>query len=511
MLPEGIDSIPFVPFHTPSSAFETPEPTYGGNNFPIGDAVKTFDESLRWLYDHKPVTIQILRKVRELSLASLDQPSKSFNAELDAMLQPFKKWLADAGVTGFENYSNVNVLLNDLQKVVFSATSSLIACNHGRRMPEIIGANKNYGLYVGCITREDQNSEDHRIELYIQKKKNARAWFRFWCNEIIRDSVSFVEEIANELREADAEPLTRLSDDLLARGQRLFRMRSFPEGLGHPPSAAFEWATHNKWFLERTGVNLELFRHGPPPFRRMFISLYMHRFEFNELLPLHRHIRHTSLTTLVGYGSDSAVNDNELSLASTIKAEPSITADLAKLLQGAAFAYLEGYVLRMIRGEAIGGGFARLIHDFAKVFILNGQFSGKTAHEQAHIVTIKLAEEGYMAHEKETGPCTASNLVATAKKSKCYYDGEIHPDEASPKLCCGCVHSSTSPEIRKRYANELDFAAKVASNFKLPAALRRGAAKTVASLEKIIAAERRIASRNQRFFATLTRRDENLA
>jgi hypothetical protein len=506
-LPTGVDSIPFRPFHEPSKALEPPSAKFGGNNFPIEDAVKLFAESLKWIYDYRNITLDIFNRARLASAGTDSMPGKADKLQFEQLLLPLQRDLAEAGVTGFEKHSDVYVLLNDLQKLVFSSCAAVIACNHGRRMGEIVGTNLNYGLYFGCIQQKEESSEDFRIDLYIQKKKNSRAWFRFWCNELVRDATSFLEEIANELREIDAPPLEKLSDELDARTQRLFRMRSFPENFDRAPTAAFEWGLHCKWFLEKSEVALENFRGGPPPFRRFFISLYIHRFEFNELIPLHRHIRHTTLATLVGYGKDSVAKKNEQSIATTMKSEPAITADVAKLLQGASFEYLKSYVLRLLQGEAIGGGFARIVHEFAKAFFLSDEFVDQSPQEQAKVITIKLNEAGYVAHEKATGPCTGSNDVATATLSKCFREGAIHPEDASPTLCCGCIHSSTSPAIRRRYAIELERADKESRNFKLPGVLRKAAAKAKAQMTRIIAAENRMAVRNPRYFQVLTRRD----
>ena len=503
----GFDGLSFKPFHDWNKyligKFGRPKNT--GVNLPIAEAVKIFTANLNWLYSYRPTVLEIFADARATMTESGAWGGKMLQEKLGA----YKQMLASCNANELTDIDDVSKFFREIQIRAFSACASMSATNSGRRINEVVGSNLEYGFYFGCVRREDENSENWRVDIFVQKQGSAN-WFDFACNGLLRDSVSFLEDIAQATRPRNTAEISMVENRIAARSEKLFRLRDFRGAFRKPAEAAFDWSKHSKGFLQSSGVDMSLLKDAMPPFRRMFISLYIHRFEFPELLPLHQHIRQLSLETLMGYAQDSASRDSVAGVEATMKAETSITADLHKLLKEGSLEYLKEYVLRMLRGDAIGGGFARIVKEIAFRVRYRSIREGTHLSEEFEVdeIVSVLDEEGYTAKEKPSGPCTATSQVPTADRSKCWYMEQLHPEEASPQKCCGCIHSCTSPEIRRRYEIELDELKVRAADYRLPKPLRNSALQAIELLEKIVNAEEKIAARNQVFFRVLKRVDE---
>lgn len=492
-------------------------------NMPLHIAVAGFTEALRWQYDYKDAILAVLRLLRdslESKVAEGLAVARPFTAEV---VEKANGILAMAGIPlrvsratpfGDDHYggNSASALVNTTLFALFFN----IATNLGRRPGEIHGAGKtrkSYGLYRGCCVRVSDTIPFHRIETYIQK--SVRAYATSWCNQLVADAVNFLEELSQLARPLFTSPEPVETDVAIARTQKLFQFPIFSEiGFKSEPPI-FDARQASTIFFRLAGIDPQIFFGKQMPFRRTFMTLYVHRFDCPELLALQQYMKDFSIESLLAYYRDKANGLPEDSIKAHYAQYESESRNIANMLKEERKLYLIQILTDLLTGQRrFGGGFARLVNALLKRLSLPENFKNAPLSDKAESIADELEQRGYRLVEGNT-ICMAGDAGKTKEQSNCF-DGERPRIElACPSMCSGCVHAISTEVGLSIYEEEMESALKTANDKRLPVALRKQAQALIETLKEVIESEKAMAEgtrvRFQRFADSWTTIREELS
>jgi hypothetical protein len=496
-LPEGFDAIAFLPYPNPNADAVARFPNCGGRtkNISISDAVKIFTEALRWIYDYKPIILEVANAAR----AAVEHISKA-GATHEAYVrkvtvETFKSATARAGITLPINdfkHGDFKTLLNTLLTAAFC----VIASNHGRRRNEVIGKDVPYGLYFGCLRYFGISETDSRIDVYIAK--SVREYVTFWCNNLVRDAVHCLEELSQVFRPLHTPLKQYAINQADGRSDKLFCRRDLTlNGFAVPP-VQFDFSRNSTWFFELAGVSSEYVNSRAHPFRRIYGLLNKYRYDRFKIEALSGQYMHTSFTMTEVYLTDAPGVEPENSVEHLYR--PVLETEISKIKameDEIETEYMTDLIGRLFSGELLGGIFPKLVLALMKRLSADITFREQNNEEKARILQCRLGKRGYIVSEKEHGVCCCGQDSPTKGRSKCYANGEIHPENASPEKCTGCLHLLTTPGYRKHLAIESEELQKQQQDYSMPLAARLEARKNAELIGDYIKADEQVALETQ--------------
>ncbi|MGF6859230.1 hypothetical protein [Paraburkholderia sp. CI3] len=486
-------------------------------NMPLHIAVAGFKEALRWQYDYKDAILEVLRLLRDSleSKISLKRSSpRPFTVEV---IEKANSILASARVpfrVGKASKYGDNSASTLVNTTLFALYFN-IATNLGRRPGEIHGAGKSkkpYGLYHGCCVKVSENIPFHRIETYIQKSIGAYA--TSWCNQLVADAVSFLEEIFQIVRPLFTSAVSVKTDVEIARTEKLFEFPLFTETGFKSERPIFNAREASKAFFRLAGIDPTIFLGRQMPFRRTFMTLYVHRFDSPELLALQQYMKDFSIESLLAYYRDKANGLPEDSIKAHYAGYETEALNIASMLREERKLYLIEILTDLLTGQRrFGGGFARVVNALLKRLSLPENFKLAPLPQKAELIADELEQRGYRLVEGNT-ICMAGDAGKTKEQSNCF-DGERPRIElACPSMCSGCVHSISTEVGLSIFEKEMESALKTANDKRLPAALRKQAQALIETLKEVIESEKAMAEgsgvRFQRFYDSWTTIREEL-
>lgn len=496
-LPDGFDMIPFLPYPNSNADAAARFPNQGGRtkNISIADAVKIFAEALKWIYDYKPIIIEVANAARDALERLGHEGVKNELHVRNVSARAFNEAVARTGCSiPIKDFKH-----NDLRKLVnmlLTAAFCIIASNHGRRRNEVIGYNVPHGLYFGCLRSLGISDTDSRIDIYIAK--SVRQYVTFWCNNLVRDAVHCLEELSQVFRPLNTPLKTYPSDQASGRDDKLFLHRTFTlHGYKAAPSQ-FDFGPASTWFFELAGVSTEYVNSRAHPFRRIFGLLYKYRYDRFKLDALSEHYVHVSYSMTEVYLTDASGVEPENSVEYLYS--PALEVEMAKISamhDEVDKEYLGDLIERLLNGELMGGVFPKLILALMKRLSADISFRTQNNAEKAATLQARLIKRGYAVSEKEHGACCCGNDSPTEGRSNCYKDGEIHPENASAEKCEGCLHLLTTPGYRKHLEVETAELAKQQEDYSLPLAVRLKAKQDLSVVKNYLTADERVAIETQ--------------
>lgn len=491
-------------------------------NMPLHIAVAGFKEALRWQYDYKEAILEVLRLLRDSLESEITQKRALARPFTPEVVEKANSILALAGVPlrvsraikhgdDSDGGNSASALVN----TTLFALYFNIATNLGRRPGEIHGAGKtrkSYGLYHGCCVKVSEKIPFHRIETYIQKSIGAYA--TSWCNQLVADAVSFLEEIFQIARPMFTPQVSIKADVEIARTEKLFQFPLFTERGFSSERPIFDARQASTIFFRLAGIDPKIFLGKLMPFRRTFMTLYVHRFDSPELLALQQYMRDFSIESLLAYYRDRANGLPEDSIKAHYAEYETEARNIANMLKEERKLYLIEILTDLLKGQRrFGGGFARVVNALLKRLSLPQNFAFTTIPDKAESIADELEQRGYRLVEGNT-ICMAGDAGKTKEQSNCF-DGERPRIElACPSMCSGCVHSISTEVGLSIFEEEMESALKTANDKRLPAALRKQAQALIETLRDVIASEKAMAEgtrvRFQRFADSWTTIREEL-
>ena len=497
-LPSGFDMIPFLPFPNSNADACARFPNSIGRtkNISISDVVKILTEATKWIYDYKPMIIEIANAARGELEQVHERGSVNHETVRTRIIAAFKLATERAEFAlplEIFQHGDLRTLITTLQ----TAAYCLVASNNGRRLREITGKDKPYGLYFGCLRTSAGYATETTIDIYVEK--SAREYRTFWCNELVKDAVGCLEELSQVFRPLQTPLKQYPADQTIGRPDKLFYRRNFTiAGFMQPPEE-FDFARKSAWFFELAQVSSGYFSSRTHPFRRIFGLIFKYRYDKFKLGALSQHYVHDSFTSTEIYLTDapgvSPADGIEFLYSPALANE---TSGLRKVLNEIEKEYVIDLIKRLLDGEMMGGIFPKLVLSLMKRLSAGMEYRKNNNEIKANILQSHLSRRGYVASEKEHGICCCSQTSRTKARSNCFADGAIHPENANPKKCHGCVHLFTTPGYRHHLAlQSLELKAQQ-DDYSLPSAVRMDARKNATIIDEYINADEQVAIESQR-------------
>ncbi|MEC5407086.1 hypothetical protein VOM14_16190 [Paraburkholderia sp. MPAMCS5] len=470
-------------------------------NMPLSVAVAGFKEALRWQYDYKAAILEVLGILRDSLETEITNGRVLPRPFTEKVVNQVNGILAAAGVPIQVNRAsrfgddpdNDNTAAALINTTLFALFFN-IATNLGRRPAEIHGggnSKKSYGLYRGCCVRVSDKIPFYRIETYIQKSIGDYA--TSWCNQLVADAVSFLEEIFQIARPLFTSQLPAEANLEVARTEKLFGFPHFTERGFKSERPIFDARQASNIFFRLAGIDPKMFFGRQMPFRRTFMTLYVHRYDCPELLALQQYMRDFSIESLLAYYRDKANCLPEDSIQAHFDKFEREALNIASMLQEARKNYLIEILTDLLSGQRrFGGAFPRVVHALLKRLSLPENFKDAPLSEKAEWVADELEQRGYRMVEGNT-PCMAGSAGKTKENSNCFDGEHLRVDQASPSMCSGCVHAIPTENNLSIYEEEMESAMKTANDKRLPLALRKEAQALIETLKQVIASEKELA------------------
>ncbi|MFL9992419.1 hypothetical protein PQR34_14495 [Paraburkholderia sediminicola] len=525
MLPFS-DSLPFQPYYDVNDpmrpikkAQRTRRERLGRDgrtqNLPLPQAIALLEHSLKWAFDYYPAIIELLEVALDRCATQLDKPHlEKVMRDAIRLAYPAIKEKYQLPFVDIE----LNIGKNALRSMIaylMTATMVLIAINHGRRRNEIIGYKKFYGLYYGCVRFVAPESDNRKIEIYIEK--TLRDYATFWCNVLVQRCVERLEAIWTLVHRLDSSAgLTATpagqgknvtDDDLLAQQRRrklfvlpLLSKKGLTATSNEPD---YSWSQFAPTFFTMAGLDLRDFPAHTHPFRRLFAILYVYRYDSSELLALSQHFFHITIDQTDIYVTDPKARRQKDRIAALYTKVQEEVRGLRELLSDARTGFLVKKIEELLNGKPLGGAFPRLVLRFVKQLSMFSEFTKLTNNEKARLLTERLENIGYKVNEKANGACMVGTTRRGRGKANCYRDGDVHPETAAPKTCHACSFSMTTETTIKWFELDRDQARAQAENPRLSPALRLANKREADLRDVIIDLERRFSEDNARQYAAV--------
>ncbi|MEX3939852.1 hypothetical protein AB4Y44_09920 [Paraburkholderia sp. BR10937] len=480
-------------------------------NFPIDAAVKMLSQAISCVYEWRAPILAILDICRTKVIFQNEN-----NYKRSFIIFPFDEAnsiLQESGIPlQIDNLKNKNisretqtskpifVTLNDIVKTIMFASAFLCMINHGRRPNEVIGRYVPYGLYFGCVNSIDAEHGLYSIDIYIEKQ--PREYAKFWCTKLVADCVQLLEDIHQRFRPLSDAPITPHIDLSKRRLDHLFFYRNFSQGsFLRAKSDQFHWRDDSHLFFDLAGVDESIFSNRQIPCRRMFISLFVRRYDLPELVALQNHMLDLSIESLRAYYLEPAHRKSKDRHEQALRAMEADAKDIENILISERSALLKQFVERLLRDEPVGGAFPMIISKVIKKLSRSVEFQSKPVDAQADKIVSELARRGYELSEKQNGNCMAGKARHMRGASHCYEDGNVRPENASPKKCQGCIHSLTSTTTILIFEQDRDRSVAQSEDKRLPPAVRKIATTHASEMDLIIKQEMALAERNRAVIA----------
>jgi hypothetical protein len=501
-IPENVDRISFVPYANVNKIVTKyfPVSSQTTENLELEDAIKIFKEACRWVYDLRPGVVEICRVGRGKLEGVVADGANNHNRVPNAVAEAYSRlkqqynFHIELNRKGRHREAPIHIqLVNTAQ----TAALILILFNNARRCNEAVGEGVPYGLYFGCVQPIDPGTEEKRIDVYVEK--SLQDYGQFWCNKLVEDSVAFLEELSQQFRPLHSEEKVYQENLQVARTDKLFCSRRFSRrGFNNPPDT-YRFKKHSKTFFSLAGVN-PLKLKGTKQFRRLYATLFVHRYDHPELLALSGQLGHFSIGNTERYAYDSPSRAQ----ASRIEILYQKSLENVRLeIEMVRKEYFCEKIVQMLNGEKIGGYFPRLVLAFLKRLSKNTEFRVLSNRDKAKHVQERFERHGYKVSEKKNVVCMLGNASHTRRSAKCYKDGLVHPENANAKLCSGCVNGLNTPNTLTIYETECNELRDKANDASLPPALRHASGRQADELERLLHIERSIGQENRAIFQRL--------
>ncbi|MFL9898875.1 hypothetical protein PQR71_12025 [Paraburkholderia fungorum] len=504
--PIGFDSIPFLPFPDPGAYLTDYDEDGGGRtmNIDIPTCMTLTNEALVWLYERGPLVIDLLKVAR---CALVDSKNSTDNARLKLTRAKVREAYAEIkeklklpypDITLDDSVDSLKGIVNTLQ----SAMVWLIGLNHGRRPNEIVGRNVPYGLYFGALRSNGEGYNEWTVDFYVEK--SIQDYAEFAANVLVADAVALLAEIHLEYRPLDEKPLfvaPRIED---MRKRKLFQSRSTTvTGYRNPPSH-LALRLHIKEFFRLAKVDPAMFAKSHLPLRRIFINLFLNRYDCAEFPAMSEHLGHLSVRSIIPYYTDPANREPASRIENILPRHRSETMRVIKELKEGESEFLRKCVRELFESRPMGGFFPLLVLKLAKRLSEKVIFKQATFEEKVEIVSSTLEKRGYSPHVNQHGACMADSPRHTLKFSNCCSERTLHRELASPEMCHKCIHLLNHDGFIKQLQNDITEARADSENFRYPPKLRAAKAAHATKMETIINAEMSISTQIGGYFHTLT-------
>ena len=392
----------------------------------------------------------------------------------------------------------------------FTAMFFIIAGSTARRRNEISGEERIYGLYFGCVREVQDGSDDRKVDFYIEK--TLRDYREFWAPKVCVDAITSLEEISQTFRPLGSERKIPNKNPNEARQDKLFVLRNFtayhPYIIGPSP---FFIARHSSHFFRLCGVDKNLiFNRNKNIYRRFYCNLFVNRYDNPIAAALQHHLDHSHIWMTAIYGLDPHERSAEEKSSALFIEQEADDESFSELMAEVSHGHFEEKIADLLDGKPVAGIYSRLLLKLASRLSKDSSFSTSPVKTKAKILADKMKSRGFASIENGHGMCMAGTARHTIKKAHCSDENGVHPENASPTVCEGCVNLLNPEGYQLHLAKKRDELLQEAADMSLPRALRQAKRNDAADIDAYLEAERRIAEGNKRILLKLVESWSNL-
>lgn len=467
-------------------------------NISAQECAELLAEALRWTYDYSAGVLEVVEYCR-LRLEEL--PCKIHQTPSNIQTDIFKKWKEVAHCYNIpqKSISSLHLGNNSLNfqvKLLMYAQFVAIGICSGRRPGEIQGLNKPWGIYYGAVQELDTEIPAWDIDIYIEK--SIQNYGLFPANTITKDSVLVLERLFNLMRKSHTPPVKQSEKIEDARKMKLFSLRTLSApGLAAEHRSEPTLDDAKKKFLEVAKVDSTRYIGSNTPFRRIFCTIHMHRYDLKELPALSQYLGHFNFGTTFGYYSDRGQSRAKGESIRELHALPKGEADLfVEEIRSVGVEYFVEVVKKLLKGEPVGGVFPTMIYRLTSRLSRNVDFSKLNSEQKSRLIAERMGRKGYHPTPLEHVICFADSPKHNSKSSKCYNNGDLRREDSSEELCTGCNHSCRPESYMENMKSLAVKEEKLSRDRSIPQAIRDAHARRAISLSEVVAIERKIAAKS---------------
>lgn len=469
-------------------------------NLTLAECVAIFSESLRWIYDYSPAIFRTVELVRN-KIFSLEGGDYAFRQMWNDIYKYYsvQAQLAGIPIQSINSLSIGEKSLRFICRLLQKACLDLIGICSARRMNEIVGKGKlPYGLYLGSLVKINDEPPLWCIDSYVTK--GPQDWFRFPANKLIADAYEILAKLHCLHMPYGWKPAGEQDAIDLKRKQKIF-----PLGLLHPKylsstaiTTDFSSAGRRK-FLQLAGVDPSRFDDTMMPYRRMFCTLHMNRYDMPEEPALQHYLGQLSPNSTYGYFVDRSKRPIGESIRE-IHAPSFVDKEFLAELEIARIEFTKVNIKKMLDGEPVGGGFPVVVAKLTKKLSAQVNFAKLSNELKAEHLAKKLYDKGYHADPKGHTCCMGRASKKSDETANCFQDGALHTEEASSVICNGCINSCPNSNSVKNVRKDIMESVRASTDPNLPLALRQAHKQRARQLREVLRDEKKSAERNFRLF-----------
>lgn len=502
LAPAGIDSIAFYPLHSVNAAVKEMTTRSKGQtpNITISEATLLLSECLRWTYDYSPHLIAVLEEVRRSIEAGADHfetAARVYNSEVASRIS------SNSPITADEE--GMKILVEKIA-VCMTAAGCTIGIFHGRRVNEIFGHRKPYGAYFGCVEQVSFTPRAYQAEFYVEK--GPQEFRSFPANVLIADAIALLERFFVLFRDISQPEPTYTSPRSASREKKLFQVRKIVRyGFGH--TSWPRWRLPFNELLKRSGVDEKVWWDQHAPFRRLYATFFIHRYDMPELPALQHQLGQWGVAQAISYAYDKVQRPTGRSVREIHSKPDPDTRSVMGEIRAASSTYLKELVVDLLSGKSTGGIFPRLLLKLAKRLSASTDFRALSMERKAERLAAAAEKRGYAANPLRHTVCLAGSARHTRTRAKCANLGELRREDASPAKCSGCVHSWSNANYRRNQLRLAEGFENDAQDHDLPQGLRTGLSSQADALRELVHAEEVFSARTAAALDELTQLWEN--
>jgi hypothetical protein len=348
--------------------------------------------------------------------------------------------------------------LNSSTKDLLNSCFIVIAIFNARRKGEL--THKKYGLSLGSGIVINEKAGIFLQEFYVEK--TIKNYVKFYIAPATKLAITILEKLQLVFlgRPFKNHNYSKATD----RNLTLFRYKpvnatGFASVYSQFNFECFEPTMSGNFINSAIGKPMRL---TPHMFRRLYCKVFINRYEYFMLPFLSYQLQHEDIATTQIYVSNPQTQAESAELSKLYdwnlqtQSEALIihNDEIMTSMTEVTKEKFSEIIYRSISAENTSGGYTKLTRALYKKMFSSVDYA-KPDTEKMKMLIERLRSRGHSPRAFKHAQCLAgANRIKS--KSKCWQrsDNQLHKENASPKLCRGCLFSWTSEE--HVYGMELD-------------------------------------------------------
>ncbi|AIL63107.1 hypothetical protein [Pseudomonas alkylphenolica] len=378
--------------------------------------------------------------------------------------------LVNSDSIGSANIKSVISFLNSAIKDILNACFIVIAILNARRKREL--THKKYGLSLGSGVVVNDRAGIFLQQFYVEK--TVKDYVGFFIASATKVAITTLEKLQLIFV---GKPFEKHNYSMLVdRDLTLFRYKQFNSNGLISKYSQFDFECGDpmmsgNFIHSAIGKPMRL---TPHMFRRLYCKIFINRYEYFMLPFLSYQLQHEDIATTQIYVSNPQAQAESAEVSKLYDWDLSVQSEAHvihndEIMMSMADATREKFseiIYRSISCENTSGGYTKLTRALYKKMFSSVEYA-KLDLDNIEKLVERLKNRGHAPQPFKHAQCLAgANRVKS--KSKCWQqiDNKLHKENASPKLCRGCLFSWTSEE--HVYGMELDLASMRLEAVKMP-------------------------------------------